>query len=112
MENIIYINSNPLSNKLFKVIENSKNEFIEQKYEDVLLTIICILYPFSKGNKSHLDSQFFKSYSEVDTNVLNYIAKNILIIGKGNSYYSKLFNLKKEKEKGDENIIISDFCKN
>ena len=109
---------NQLCTKVFKLVENNKIEYIEQLYKEELTTLICVLFPFAKGQKSIINDNFFKSDLQIDKNLFLYLQKNILIIDNTKSIdftSNKIENFEKNFLKGlflestieGKNLIIS-----
>ena len=70
---------NTLCMKVFKLVENNKIEYIEQVYKEKLTTLICILFPFAKSNKSLISGHIFKSDLLIDKDLFDYLKKGILV---------------------------------
>ena len=96
-------NFNSISTKIFVLVENNiieKN--IEQEYKEKIVTLICILFYFGKGQKSKIKDKIFDDGLEIDKDLFKFLRKNILI--PDNSKYIEF-----KKSKTDK--FFSDFCK-
>ena len=52
---------NDLCTQFFTMVDNNKKEILEQIYKEKLTTLICILFPFSRGNQKKFKDLFFNS---------------------------------------------------
>ena len=72
-------NFNNLVTKIFVLVENNIIEFIEQEYKEKIVTLVCILFYFCKGQRSKIKDYIFKSDLDIDQKLFEFLRKNILI---------------------------------
>ena len=74
-------NINQICSKIFGFVKrvNIKNININQNLKEKLITLICILYPFSKGQKSEIKKDIFISESSSDKKLYEFLSKSIII---------------------------------
>ena len=74
-------NINNKSTQLFNFIKkcNNKKINLSQSLKEKLITLVCILYPFSKGNKSIISENIFVPEASSDKRLYDYLKKSILI---------------------------------
>ena len=76
-------NINSIITQIFNVVKNYKNKQtkIDQSFKEKLITLICILYPFSKGNKNIIneDENIFMPESSSEEELYNFLSKSIII---------------------------------
>ena len=78
-------NINMICSKIFGFISKINNRNINindyQKLKEKLITLICILYPFSKGLKSSINENIniFKDPSPIDKKLYEFLSKSIII---------------------------------
>ena len=94
-------NFNQICTKFFNLVKNNQREWIEQIYKEKLMTIISILYYFSKGQKEKIDEYFFKTDSDIDKQLCQYLNSNILL--SNSSEYVELNQKKASK-------AVNNFC--
>jgi len=94
-------NFNTRYTKLFQIVENNREEYIDKLYKEKITTLICLLYYFAKKNRAKINKYIFKP-DEVDENLYNFLQKNIL--NKDNTEILE-FDSKKIKK------FQKDFCK-
>ena len=81
----LFLNKKNLNSKIvqiFSFIKNNKNKKIQsEKLKEKLITLVCILYPFSKGNKNLLneDENLFLPESSSEQKLYNFLSKSIII---------------------------------
>ena len=96
-------NFNRICPSVFTLVENSKQEYIEQVYKEKLTTLVCILFYFAKGQRPKINEGIFNSDSELDKKLFNYLQQNILL---PNNTKVLEFNANKI------NFFTKNFCKN
>jgi hypothetical protein len=62
------------------MVDNNKKEILEQIYKEKLTTLICILFPFSRGYQKKFKDLFFNSTSQIDKELFIYLKKGILVL--------------------------------
>ena len=81
----LFLNKKNLNSKIvqiFSFIKNNKNKKIQlEKLKEKLITLACILYPFSKGNKNLINEEenLFIPESLSEQNLYNFLSKSIII---------------------------------
>ena len=95
-------NINYICSKIFGFVNRFNNQEIKlrQNLKEKLITLICILYPFSKGKKSEIQKDIFKSESSSDKNLYEFLSNSIIIKPIEGFKFSE-FN---------DNQIIGKFC--
>ena len=73
------VNLNPICTKVFLLLSKNKIEYISQIYKEKLVTIICILYPFSKKLKLKIGEILFKTDEKADKDLFKFLRESILI---------------------------------
>ena len=103
--------NNDINNKsitIFNFIRKYKNgNLIDQNLKEKLITLICILYPFSKGIKSLInkDENIFKTESSSEKELYQFLNKSIII--KPPAYFNfKFVDFNENKIP----ISINNFC--
>ena len=103
--------NNDINNKstaIFGFVGKYKNgNLIDQNLKEKLITLICILYPFSKGNKSLInkDENIFKTESSSEKELYQFLNKSIII--KPPAYFNfKFVDFNENKIP----ISINNFC--
>ena len=92
-----------LINKTIKIIENIELVYLEQICKEKFITIICLLYFFSKEIKKLINDNFFDLCLKTDKNLFAFLQKSILIPDN-----SEIFDFSKKNIKR----FSREFCKN
>ena len=79
--------------RLFSMVNQNKIEYIRQDKKEKLITLICALYPFSKGQKSKIDNDEIFRVNKNDKILIKYLRTNILMLNDPKNIFS--FNQKK-----------------
>ena len=94
--------------KIFNFVKSNKNnKLIDQNLKEKLITLICILYPFSKGNKSSIneDGNIFETELSSEKELYQFLNKSIIIKPPDNFNFKFVdFNVNKIP------ISINNFC--
>ena len=86
-------NFNSISSRVFALIENNLIEKnLEQEHKEKIVTLVCILFYFCKGQKSKIQESIFDSDLEIDKKLFEFLRTNILI-----PYNSKYIDFVKTK---------------
>ena len=81
-------NFNDICSKIFSLINNNKIEYIKQEQKEKLLTLVCALYPFSKGQKSKIDKDDIFKANKIDKILIEYLRTNILKLNDSKNIFS------------------------
>ena len=111
-------NFNRICPSVFDLVENSKQEYIDQIYKEKITTLVCLLFYFAKGQRTKINDCIFKSDLEIDKKLFKYLKQTILIPNNSKvidfsankiNYFSKNFckNLLLENTNEDKHIIFS-----
>ena len=84
---------NDTCSKIFSLVNHNKIEYIKQEQKEKLITLICALYPFSKGQKSKIGNDEIFKANKIDKILIKYLRTNILMLNDSKSIFS--FNQKK-----------------
>lgn len=93
---------NQICSKIFGFVKraNSKKKNLKQNFKEKLITLICILYPFSKGQKAEINKDILIPDSPLDEKLYDFLSKSI-IIKPDNDFKFSEFN---------DNKAIENFC--
>ena len=99
-----------LNDQIFSLIDNNRNVTISQIWKEKLITLICVLFPFAKGQNSKINEKeedIFKTEDKVDKNLFKYLRTNILIPDETNTR-DDLFKFSQDKMDN----VVKKFCSN
>ena len=99
-----------LNDQIFSLIDNNRNVTISQIWKEKLITLICVLFPFAKGQNPKINEKeedIFKTEDKVDKNLFKYLRTNILIPDETNTR-DDLFKLSQDKMDN----VVKKFCSN
>ena len=102
---------NKFNCQIFPLIYNNRNVAISQIWKEKLITLICVLFPFAKGQNSRINEKeeedIFQTEDKTDKNLFKYLRTNILIPDETNTR-DNLFKFSQDKI--DNNV--KNFCSN
>ena len=84
---------NEICAKIFSLVNHNKIEYIKQEQKEKLITLLCALYPFSKGQKSKIGNDEIFKANKIDKILIKYLRTNILMLNDSKNIFS--FNQKK-----------------
>lgn len=101
---------NKFNSQIFSLIYNNRNVTISQIWKEKLITLICVLFPFAKGQNLKINEKkedIFQTNDKADKNLFKYLRTNILIPDESETR-DKLFQFSQNKMDG----FVKKFCSN
>ena len=97
-----------LNSKIFSSVQKNRKIIISQIWKEKLITLICVLFPFAKGENSKIkDKDIFQTEDKIDKNLFEYLRTNILIQDKTKTR-NKLFEFSQD----NMDNFVKNFCSN